>query len=68
MIKLIKNGIVYSPTYLGNKDILIVGDKIGFNVDNLKVPEDFIHIKTSKVRNTVSLKSDILLACISHCY
>ncbi len=27
--------------------------------------KNFIQIKTSKVRNTVSLKSDILLACIS---
>ncbi|WP_278319467.1 hypothetical protein, partial [Geosporobacter subterraneus] len=27
--------------------------------------KNFIQIKSSKVRNTVSLKSDILLACIS---
>ena len=27
--------------------------------------KDFIQIKTSKVRNTISLKSDVLLACIS---
>ncbi|MBW4829182.1 MAG: beta-aspartyl-peptidase [Clostridiaceae bacterium] len=45
MLKLIKNGTVYSPTYLGKKDILIVGDKIGFIVDNLQVPENFVHIE-----------------------
>lgn len=45
MLKLIKNGKVYSPTYLGKKDILIVGDKIGYIVDNLQVPEDFVHMK-----------------------
>ena len=27
--------------------------------------KNFVQIKTSKVRNTISLKSDILLACIS---
>jgi len=27
--------------------------------------KNFIQIKTSKVRNTISLKSDVLLACIS---
>lgn len=45
MLKLIKNGTVYSPTYLGKKDILIVGDKIGFIVDNIQVPENFVHIE-----------------------
>lgn len=45
MLKLIKNGTVYSPTYLGKKDILIVGEKIGFIVDNLQVPENFVHIE-----------------------
>lgn len=34
-------------------------EKVNFSTKN------FIQIKTSKVRNTVSLKSDILFACIS---
>lgn len=29
MFKLIKNGKVYAPEYMGEKDVLIVGDKIG---------------------------------------
>ncbi len=50
MLRLIKNGEVYDPTYLGEKDILIVGDKIGFIVDNIEVPENFVHIDVIDAR------------------
>lgn len=50
MIKLVKSGEVYAPAYLGKKDILIVGDKIGYIVDNIQIPEDFIHIDVIDAR------------------
>ncbi|TFZ41725.1 beta-aspartyl-peptidase [Soehngenia longivitae] len=37
MIKLIRNGIVYSPSYLGKKDILIADDKIVDIRDNISL-------------------------------
>jgi len=37
MLKLIKNGIIYSPEYLGSKDILISGSKILNIADNIDV-------------------------------
>ncbi len=45
MIKLIKNGEVYSPQYLGKKDILITGDKIGYIGDNFNIPSDFVDVE-----------------------
>ena len=45
MIKLIKNGEVYSPQYLGKKDILITGDKIGYIGDNFNIPSDFVDVQ-----------------------
>ncbi len=44
MLTLIKNGEVYSPEYLGKKDILLVHDKIGFVEDSIDVPEGFVDI------------------------
>ncbi len=41
MLILIRNGEVYAPEYLGQKDILIVNDKIGFVEDHIEVPEGF---------------------------
>lgn len=38
MIKILKNGTVYSPDHLGIKDILIVHDKIGYIADEIPVP------------------------------
>lgn len=37
MLKLIKNADLYTPDYLGNKDILIAGNKIAAISDNLDV-------------------------------
>lgn len=42
MIKIIKNAEIYSPEFLGKKDIVIVGDKIEGIYENIKVPEDFL--------------------------
>lgn len=44
MLTLIKNGEVYSPDYVGKKDILLVHDKIGFVEDTIDVPEGFVDI------------------------
>lgn len=44
MLKLIKNGEVYAPDYLGKKDILLVGGKIGYIQDNINIPKDFVNI------------------------
>jgi beta-aspartyl-dipeptidase (metallo-type) len=39
MIKLVKGAKVYAPKYLGIKDILIVGEKIGAIKDNISLQE-----------------------------
>ena len=41
MLKLIKNGEVYAPNYLGKRDILITGDKVGYISDKIDKPESF---------------------------
>jgi len=45
MLKLIKNGEVYAPNYLGKKDILITGDKIGYISDNIDIPKNFVQVE-----------------------
>ncbi|WHY00211.1 beta-aspartyl-peptidase [Neobacillus sp. DY30] len=45
MLTLIKNGEIYSPHYLGVKDILITGDKIAYIHDNIEIPEHFAPIE-----------------------
>jgi beta-aspartyl-dipeptidase (metallo-type) len=40
MLKLIKNGEVYSPEYIGKKDILITGSQIGYIMDKIDLPEN----------------------------
>lgn len=45
MLKLIKNGEVYSPKYLGKKDILLTGDKIGYIEDCINLPDNFVDIE-----------------------
>ncbi len=45
MLKLIKNGEVYSPKYLGKKDILLTGDKIGYIEDRINIPDNFVDIE-----------------------
>lgn len=43
-LKLIKNGKVYAPDYLGKKDILLVGGKIGYIKDEITIPKGFVDI------------------------
>lgn len=45
MLTLIKNGTIYSPDFLGKKDILIVRDQIGYIRDEIPVPEHFVEIE-----------------------
>ncbi len=45
MIKIIKNAEIYSPEFLGKKDIVIVGDKIEGIYEYIKVPEDFLSVE-----------------------
>ena len=45
MIKVIKNIKVYSPKYLGIKDVVISSNKIEGIYDNLNIPDNFINIK-----------------------
>ncbi|MBO9129345.1 beta-aspartyl-peptidase [Bacillus sp. 165] len=44
MLTIIQNGEVFSPSYLGKKDILLVGDKIGCIRDSIDVPTNFVDI------------------------
>ncbi|QZY54772.1 beta-aspartyl-peptidase [Crassaminicella profunda] len=45
MLKLIKSGEVYTPDYIGKKDILITGEKIGYILDHVQLPENFVDIQ-----------------------
>jgi beta-aspartyl-dipeptidase (metallo-type) len=45
LLTVIKNGEIYTPEYIGRKDLVIVADKIEGIYDNIKVPENFINIK-----------------------
>ncbi|MFD2443052.1 beta-aspartyl-peptidase [Bacillus sp. CGMCC 1.16607] len=45
MLTLIKNGEVFTPDYIGKKDILLVDHKIGYIQDEINVPENFVEIK-----------------------
>ncbi|MFC0473817.1 beta-aspartyl-peptidase [Robertmurraya beringensis] len=45
MLKLIKNGEVYAPNYLGVRDILIADDKIAFIEEQINNPTSFVPIE-----------------------
>lgn len=45
MLKLIKNGEVYAPNYLGVRDILIANDKIAFIEEHINIPTSFVPIE-----------------------
>ncbi|MFB7641889.1 beta-aspartyl-peptidase [Peribacillus butanolivorans] len=51
MLTLIKNGEIYSPNYLGRKDILITNDKIAFIGDRIKIPDNFAPIQIIDATN-----------------
>lgn len=42
MLTLIKGGEIYAPNYLGKKDILLVGGKVGYIRDEIAIPKDFV--------------------------
>lgn len=44
MITILKNIKVYSPKYLGIKDVVIVGNKFEGIYDNMEAPSDFINV------------------------
>jgi beta-aspartyl-dipeptidase (metallo-type) len=45
MLKLIKNGEVFAPDYLGKMDLLIVNNKIGFMEKEINNPAEFVDIE-----------------------
>jgi formylmethanofuran dehydrogenase subunit A len=54
MLKLIKNALVYTPDYIGKKDILICGDKIAKVEDYIPTPsEDFYEIEVIDASNQI---------------
>ncbi|WP_110112661.1 beta-aspartyl-peptidase [Bacillus sp. CGMCC 1.16541] len=42
MLTLIKNAEIYSPDYLGKKDVLVVSDKIGYIRDSIQIDETLV--------------------------
>ncbi|MEJ9231028.1 beta-aspartyl-peptidase [Peribacillus butanolivorans] len=51
MLTLIKNGEIYSPNYLGRKDILITNDKIAFIDDRIEIPDNFAPVQIIDATN-----------------
>lgn len=54
MIKIIKEVEVYTPDYLGKKDIVILGDKIEGLYDNIEIPKNFLRIKIIDGKNMIA--------------
>jgi len=55
MITVIKNGEVYSPEYLGKKDVVIAGGKIEGIYDAVDIPENFGPIKVIDAKGKMVL-------------
>ncbi|HHW03052.1 MAG TPA: beta-aspartyl-peptidase [Thermoanaerobacterales bacterium] len=54
MIKIIKGAKVYAPEYLGKKDVLILGDKIGAIGKDLSFPKyDFLDVEIINGENKI---------------
>lgn len=51
MLTLIKNGQVYTPTFIGKKDILIAGGKIEMIADQIPIPPDLFSCKVIDATN-----------------
>jgi beta-aspartyl-dipeptidase (metallo-type) len=45
MLTLIQNGEVFAPFFIGKKDVLLVGDKIGHICDTIEIPNNFVDVK-----------------------
>lgn len=54
MIKIIKEVEVYTPDYLGKKDIVILGDKIEGLYDNIEIPKNFLKVKVIDGKNMIA--------------
>ncbi len=52
-LKLIKNGEVYAPTYLGKKDILLAVDRIAMIADKIELPEHFVDIQVIDAKDKI---------------
>ncbi|MDE3838100.1 beta-aspartyl-peptidase [Bacillus methanolicus] len=53
MLTLIQNGEIYAPQYLGKKDILLIGSKIGFIKDKIKKPAGFVDINIINAKGKI---------------
>ena len=53
MITVIKDIEVYSPDYLGTKQVVIVGDKIEGIYDKIDIPKDFVNIEVFEGKNKI---------------
>ncbi len=53
MITIIKNGYVYSPKFLGKKDILIASSNIEGVYDSLDIPKEFGEIKVIDAKGNI---------------
>ncbi|RHW57774.1 beta-aspartyl-peptidase [Clostridium botulinum] len=53
MITIIKNGYVYSPKFLGKKDILIASSNIEGVYDSLDIPKEFGEIKIIDAKENI---------------
>ncbi|MBO8161429.1 MAG: beta-aspartyl-peptidase [Thermosipho sp. (in: Bacteria)] len=53
MLKLLKNAKVFSPRYLGKKDILVVGDKIGLIDDEISVNITALNVEVYDFSNRI---------------
>lgn len=53
MLKLVKNGEIYSPKYLGKKDILLIADKIGYIDDCINIPDNFVDIEVIDAEGSI---------------
>ncbi|MCC5910907.1 MAG: beta-aspartyl-peptidase [Clostridiaceae bacterium] len=51
MLKIIKNGEVYAPHYLGKKDVLLAFDKIVAIEDKIDSPQDFVEVEIIDATN-----------------
>ncbi len=52
VLTLLQNGEVYAPHYIGRKDILLVGSKIGYIQDRIEVPANFVDVRVIDASDT----------------
>lgn len=52
MLTLLQNGEVYTPHYIGKKDVLLVGSKIGYIQDSIEAPVNFVDVRVIDASDT----------------